>query len=88
MPAYISVDCERLKPSCGEDGCDQMEHWTNVQIGPAILEPVEVLLECMTESHADEVATNHHGDGARGCTYCRAIKNVEKMLKGVKGKNL
>ena len=38
------------------------------------------LVDMFSESHQEEIDTRHHGDGAKGCTYCAAIKAGQKML--------
>ena len=38
------------------------------------------------ESHADEVANDHDGDGPDGCTYCKAIQDAHAALAKAEGK--
>ncbi len=33
----------------------------------------EALRDALREVHADELASNHHGDGPEGCSYCALI---------------
>lgn len=37
------------------------------------------MLECFTEAHEDEVATNHHGDGP-DCSYCESMESARLAI--------
>lgn len=40
-------------------------------------ETIRTLADYLAESHAEEIAANHHGDGRRGCSYCDAIRDAK-----------
>ncbi len=93
MPNYISVDMERTVPTCKDKSCEQMEHWARVEIGPAILDPVRDVVDCLWETHSTAMIFEfetmaQHRKEEPSCSYCKAIKNAEKMLKAVEGKPL
>jgi len=88
MPAYISVEPTRKDRKDGANIIEEPNLFVDVQIGPAIIEPVEKLLESLIEVHEPEVIARHHGDGAASCSYCAAIRKARKMLKAVKGRTL
>lgn len=45
-----------------------------IAASPDLLAALKSLIEDMAEAHADELATNHHGDGKGGCTYCQSMR--------------
>jgi hypothetical protein len=47
-------------------------------------ELLATLADYLEEAHEAELSTNHFGDGRKGCTYCDAIRDARKMLKGDK----
>lgn len=94
MPAYISVSAERKVPSCrAKDGlCDQMEHWVEVEIGPAILDPFYKLMQNLAEIHDENMEheggmTKHRREEPK-CEYCATIKAAQKTWKAINGRAL
>lgn len=96
MPAYISVE-EAATPACKDRSCEQGEHWVRVEIGPAILEPVEESIDAMYTALGEieaEIEMDSEGPdaptllikAARGLRA--AIKGAERMVKAVKGRKL
>jgi hypothetical protein len=51
---------------------------------PALVEACSGLLDCLLESHRDEIETDHHGDGP-DCSYCDAIREARAALSAVRG---
>lgn len=79
MAEYISVDMERTEPTCGDRGCEQMEHWATVYLGPDILDPVKELRDAMRDFLAGP------RDTANVRRARRALSRVSKMIKAVEG---
>ena len=52
-----------------------------IAAAPELADALELLAEYFWESHAEEVDSDHHGDGPEGCTYCKAIGQAWKALK-------
>lgn len=52
-----------------------------ISAAPDMAEALELLAEYFGESHAEEVDSDHHGDGPEGCSYCKAIGQAWKALK-------
>lgn len=44
------------------------------------VEVITELCDYLAETHHEEIKTNHHGDGSKGCTYCAAIKAGRDLL--------
>jgi hypothetical protein len=40
------------------------------------------LADYLEEAHREEVRNRHYGDGRKGCTYCDAIRDARKALRG------
>ena len=47
---------------------------------PELAEMLDCLVDDLTEAHADELNSDHHGDGAEGCSYCRNIAKAQALL--------
>jgi hypothetical protein len=52
---------------------------------PEILDALETLTEYLEESHEDEIANEHYGDGSEGCSYCEAIANAKDIIRKANG---
>lgn len=53
---------------------------------PELLEALKALLDDMAEAHSDELATNHHGDGNRSCTYCQNMQAGHAAVAKAEGR--
>ena len=66
-------------PKCKTDG--YLMDLPELAAAPELADALELLAEYFGEAHADEVDSDHHGDGPEGCTYCEAIGQAWKALK-------
>lgn len=51
-----------------------------IAAAPELAEMLDCLVDDLTEAHADELNSDHHGDGAEGCSYCRNIAKARALL--------
>ena len=66
-------------PKCKTDG--YLMDLPELAAAGELADALELLAEYFWESHAEEVDSDHHGDGPEGCTYCKAIGQAWKALK-------
>lgn len=86
MPTYISV----TKPTSRL--ADAKTASLAKALGPAIIEPFEALLNCFAETHDDNMVqeggrTKHRREEPK-CCCCVAIRNAQKTLRAIKGREL
>jgi len=56
-----------------------------IAAAPDLLAALTNLVADMAESHADEIASNHHGDGP-SCSYCREIAIARAAIAAAEGR--
>lgn len=57
-----------------------------ISAAPAMRDALADLLDNLEEVHRDEVESNHGGDGAESCSYCRSIAAAKSALEKAGGK--
>lgn len=45
-----------------------------------LLNQVNELQACLSESHEDEIGENHYGDSPGNCSYCRILGEARESL--------
>ena len=51
-----------------------------------LLSLVTKLADYLEESHLDELASNHYGDGPDDCSYCQVIKEARIAITRAEGR--